>query len=65
MHEALGEGGIIAEDLGYLTPEVKAMLAESGYPGMKIMQFAFDSRESGNLPASYLPPQQRGVHRHP
>ena len=43
-----------AEDLGYLTPEVKAMLAESGYPGMKIMQFAFDSRESGNyLPHTY------------
>ena len=54
MHEALGEGGIIAEDLGYLTPEVKAMLAESGYPGMKIMQFAFDNRESGNyLPHTY------------
>ena len=54
MHEALGEGGIIAEDLGYLTPEVKAMLAASGYPGMKIMQFAFDSRESGNyLPYTY------------
>ena len=27
MHEALGEGSIIAEDLGYLTPEVKAMLS--------------------------------------
>ncbi len=54
MHEALGEGGIIAEDLGYLTPEVKAMLAASGYPGMKIMQFAFDSREPGNyLPHTY------------
>ena len=54
MHKALGEGGIIAEDLGYLTPEVKAMLAASGYPGMKIMQFAFDSRESGNyLPHTY------------
>ena len=54
MHDALGEGGIIAEDLGYLTPEVKAMLAASGYPGMKIMQFAFDSRESGNyLPYTY------------
>ena len=51
MHKALGEGGIIAEDLGYLTPEVKAMLAASGYPGMKIMQFAFDSRE----PVNYLP----------
>ena len=54
IHKALGEGGIIAEDLGYLTPEVKAMLAASGYPGMKIMQFAFDSREPGNyLPYTY------------
>ena len=54
MHEALGEGGIIAEDLGYLTPEVKTMLAASGYPGMKIMQFAFDRREPGNyLPYTY------------
>ena len=54
MHESLGEGGIIAEDLGYLTPEVKAMLSASGYPGMKIMQFAFDSREPGNyLPYTY------------
>ena len=51
IHETLGQGGIIAEDLGYLTPEVKTMLAASGYPGMKIMQFAFDSRE----PGSYLP----------
>ena len=54
IHETLGQGGIIAEDLGYLTPEVKTMLAASGYPGMKIMQFAFDSRESGNyLPHTY------------
>lgn len=54
MHETLGSGGIIAEDLGFLTPEVKAMLSASGYPGMKIMQFAFDSRESGNyLPHTY------------
>ena len=54
MQQALGSGNIIAEDLGFLTPEVKAMLAESGYPGMKIMQFAFDSRESGNyLPHTY------------
>ncbi len=47
---------VIAEDLGYLTPEVKTMLAASGYPGMKIMQFAFDSREPGNyLPYTYTP----------
>ena len=45
---------IIVDSTADLTPEVKAMLAASGYPGMKIMQFAFDSRESGNyLPHTY------------
>lgn len=41
----------IAEDLGFLTPEVRALLAESGLPGMKVLEFAFDSRE----PSNYLP----------
>lgn len=34
-----------------MTPEVRALQEESGYPGMKVMQFAFDSRET----ADYLP----------
>jgi len=42
---------LIAEDLGYLTPEVVELRSESGYPGMKVLQFAFDSRE----PSDYLP----------
>lgn len=42
---------IIAEDLGFLTEEVMALREFSGYPGMKILQFAFDSRE----PSNYLP----------
>ena len=42
---------IIAEDLGYLTPGVKKLLADSGLPGMKVLEFAFDSRE----PSDYLP----------
>jgi 4-alpha-glucanotransferase len=37
---------IIAEDLGFLTEEVKLMLKLSGYPGMKIVQFGFDSTEA-------------------
>ena len=41
----------IAEDLGFLTPEVRELLADSGLPGMKVLEFAFDSRE----PSSYLP----------
>jgi 4-alpha-glucanotransferase len=42
---------VIAEDLGFLTPEVTALLEASGYPGMKVLQFAFDSREA----SSYMP----------
>lgn len=49
-----GELPIIAEDLGFLTDEVRQMLKDVGFPGMKVLQFAFDSRESsGYLPISY------------
>lgn len=45
---------IIAEDLGFLTVGVKELLRSSGYPGMKILQFAFDSRDESNfLPHHY------------
>jgi 4-alpha-glucanotransferase len=47
----VGDLSIIAEDLGYLTPEVHSLRKETGYPGMKVLQFAFDSRE----PSDYLP----------
>ena len=42
---------IIAEDLGFLTPEVHQLLGDSGLPGMKVLEFAFDARE----PSNYLP----------
>ena len=42
---------LIAEDLGFLTPAVHKLLAESGLPGMKVLEFAFDPRE----PSNYLP----------
>jgi len=42
---------IIAEDLGVITPQVEALRREFGFPGMKILQFAFDSG-ADNL---YLP----------
>lgn len=45
---------IIAEDLGYLTPEVQELLKYSGFPGMKILQFAFDAREKSDyIPFKY------------
>ena len=54
INEKLGELKIIAEDLGFLTDSVLQLLKDSGYPGMKVLQFAFDSRESGNyLPHTY------------
>lgn len=42
VKEKLGEVNIIAEDLGLLTEEVYKLLEDSGFPGMKILQFAFD-----------------------
>ena len=39
----LGKKKIIAEDLGIVTPDVIKLLKKSGYPGMKLMEFAFDS----------------------
>ena len=44
----------IAEDLGYPTPEVTQLLADSRLPGMKVLEFAFDSRDTSSyLPHSY------------
>ena len=51
VHEKFPGALIIAEDLGYVTKEVKELLECSGYPGMKVLEFAFDSREAGD----YLP----------
>ncbi|MCE5234984.1 MAG: 4-alpha-glucanotransferase [Clostridiaceae bacterium] len=45
---------IIAEDLGYLDENVRELLRGSGLPGMKVLEFAFDSREPGDyLPHTY------------
>lgn len=47
----LGELPIIAEDLGVITPKVEALREELGFPGMKILQFAFN----GDNGSAYLP----------
>ena len=51
LEQELGKLPLIAEDLGYLTPEVHQLLAETGYPGLKVLQFAF-SPDGGS---AYLP----------
>lgn len=56
VKESIGEQNIIAEDLGFLTDSVKDMLLKTGYPGMKVLLFGFDTRDSGAyLPHSYTP----------
>lgn len=51
IDEAIGEAQIIAEDLGVAMPEAKKLLQETGYPGMKVLEFAFD----GHCSNEYLP----------
>lgn len=48
VKEKLGEFDIIAEDLGFLTESVFQLLKDSGYPGMKVLQFAFDPSEDSD-----------------
>lgn len=45
---------MIAEDLGYVTDSVRELVKDSGFPGMKVLEFAFDSRDSGSA-NDYLP----------
>lgn len=42
------EARIIAEDLGIITPDVVELIRSTGFPGMKVLQFSFDSEDSGN-----------------
>jgi len=54
LNSQLGTLNIIAEDLGFLTDTVIKLLQDSKYPGMKILQFAFDSREESDyIPHAY------------
>ena len=50
----LGWHEVIAEDLGFMTDSVRQLVKESGFPNMKVLEFAFDSRDSGSA-NDYLP----------
>lgn len=54
VKKTLGKKDIIAEDLGFVTGSVKKLVKECGFPGMKVLQFAFDSRDTGSR-NDYLP----------
>ena len=51
IKEIFGKVNIIAEDLGFLTPSVLKLLEDTGFPGMKVLEFAFQAGEE----SSYLP----------
>lgn len=53
IKKSLGDIDIIAEDLGFLTQAVLDFKAETGYPGMKVLQFAFGGEDSDYLPHNY------------
>ena len=56
IRSKIGEADIIAEDLGFLTDSVMKLVKRTGYPGMKVLQFAFDPREDSDyLPHNYDP----------
>ena len=54
VKEKLGEISIIAEDLGYITDSVRQLVKDSNFPNMKVLEFAFDARDSYE-PCEYLP----------
>jgi 4-alpha-glucanotransferase len=53
MERKIGRQRIIAEDLGFLTDSVRKLLQDSGFPGMKVLEFAFDRRDASS--EDYLP----------
>ena len=53
LREGVPELDFIAEDLGYLTPAVEQLLRDSGFPGMKVLEFAFYDDNSAYLPHNH------------
>lgn len=57
LKKELGNINIIAEDLGFLTDSVRNLLIETGFPGMKVMEFGFNANDKWNtdyLPHTYI-----------
>ena len=54
VKKEIGEMKIIAEDLGDLFPSVHELLAETGFPGIKVLQFAFEGYDNGYLTHNHI-----------
>src|SRR5262249_61645468 len=58
VRDTLSDLPVIAEDLGVITPEVDALRLQFGFPGMKVLQFAFDGDATNPyLPHNYTDPR--------
>lgn len=55
LRGALGDARIVAEDLGVITDDVRALLAETGFPGMRVLQFAWGGRDDEAQPHRHEP----------
>lgn len=55
LEEHRGTVPILAEDLGFITPEVQALRDTFSFPGMRILQFAFDAKEGNAASAAKNP----------
>ena len=51
LKEKMGDVALIAEDLGMISDSVRQLVRDTGFPGMKVLQFAFDNTENSD----YLP----------
>lgn len=54
IREELGNINLVAEDLGFLTEDVRKMLKDSGFPGMNVLEFGFGGEDSSYLPHNYV-----------
>lgn len=52
LQDSIGHKQMIVEDLGHLTPEFMKMVKDSGFPGMRILEYAFDPNDPGSI---YMP----------
>ena len=53
LRKTYPDAKIIAEDLGYITEDVRELMRDTGFPGMKMLHFAFYDEDSENLPRMY------------
>ena len=59
IEKKIGRKSVIAEDLGYITDTVRKLVADSGFMGTKVLEFAFDTRDTGSARMDQNPARLR------